>query len=58
MAVLFLVGSGLQCFECDLDKNHICSKIGTHEGQKITCSPDENACIKNIGGKRTLNKQV
>ena len=57
MAFSFFVGSGLQCFECDLDENHICSRIGTHEGQKITCQPEENACIKNIGGKITLNQQ-
>ena len=45
------VGSGLQCFECNVENDHICSKTGVQNGQIIDCSKDETACSKSVGGK-------
>ena len=49
--VNIVVGKGLQCFECKLDTDHICYQKGIQEGRKLNCSSNENACVKNVGGK-------
>ena len=41
----------LECFECDSDSNHICIGEGLQVGGKVTCTNDENACVKHVGGR-------
>ena len=49
--IIINVGSGLQCFECNVENDHICSKTGVQNGQITDCSKDETACSKSVGGK-------
>ena len=51
LAIIINVGSGLQCFECNAEKDHMCSKTGVQDGEIIDCSKDETACVKSVGGK-------
>ena len=49
--IIINAGSGLQCFECNVENDHICSETGVQNGQIIDCSKDETACSKYVGGK-------
>ena len=48
--LLFAIGIGLKCFDCDIESTHICRTKGIQYGREITCLNGEIACAKFVGG--------